>query len=87
MKILLILIGCILAAVAAGFVISAYIIAQRLANGLNYWKLPANSESNVVPIRKEKTHCNYPECYCPLDAPYDPDGTWCAIGLPKEPRS
>lgn len=27
------------------------------------------------------THCTYPICNCPFDAPTDPN--WCARGLPK----
>lgn len=27
------------------------------------------------------THCTYPDCNCPFDAPADPN--WCARGLPK----
>lgn len=27
------------------------------------------------------THCTYPNCNCPFDAPADPN--WCARGLPK----
>jgi len=27
--------------------------------------------------------CRYPECNCPLDAPTDPDKTWCARGLAR----
>lgn len=26
--------------------------------------------------------CTYPLCWCPFDAPADPD--WCALGLPHE---
>lgn len=85
MKTTLILVACILAATAAAVAISAYIVARRITNAAKYWKLP--ELDNVVPITRAKHHCDYPQCHCPLDAPYDPDGTWCAIGLPKGPRS
>lgn len=31
----------------------------------------------------EQKRCCYPACECPCDAPYDPDGTWCARGLAR----
>lgn len=80
--------------IGAGIAYGLRILAGVMATAISGWKLPpaepapqAKRESNVIPINQEKTHCNYPECYCPLDAPYDPDRTWCAIGLPKDPRS
>ncbi len=96
MKTTLILVACILAATAAAVAISAYIVARRIATGLCHWQLP--EPDNVVSIHtgnaitqktsaQAKQRCDYPKCRCPLDAPYDPDGTWCAIGLPKGPRS
>jgi len=88
MKILLILIACILAAAVLGLIVGLRILSAAMITAISSWKLPEDPQpTNIIPINREKTHCNYPECYCPLDAPYDPDDTWCAIGLPKEQRS
>lgn len=38
----------------------------------------------TTPSGMRKTHCNYPHCNCPFDAPADPN--WCARGLPHAPK-
>lgn len=38
----------------------------------------------TTPGSAPKTHCNYPYCNCPFDAPADPN--WCARGLPHVPK-
>lgn len=85
MKITLILVACILAATAAAVAISAYIVARRITNAAKYWKLP--EPDNVVPFSREKRHCDYPQCRCPIDPPVPCPTDWCARSLPKEHRS
>ena len=84
MKIILILTACILAATAAAVAIGIYTLARRIATGLSHWTPP--EPDNVVPFSREKRHCDYPQCRCPIDPPVPCPTDWCAIGLPKGPR-
>lgn len=85
MKILAILIGCILAATTAAIAIGMYVLSKRIATALSFWKLP--EPDNVVPFSREKRHCDYPQCRCPIDPPLPCPTDWCARSLPKERQS
>lgn len=44
MKILLILIGCILAAIVLGLIVGLRILAAAIVEAISYWKLPEKDE-------------------------------------------
>jgi len=72
-------------AVLLGLIVGLRILAAAIVEAVSYWKLPESD--NVVPFSREKQHCDYPKCRCPIDPPVPCPTDWCARSLPKEHRS